>query len=165
MQKPQGISFFNIKSGETHYARLEPTIQAYINSSDMGINASRDQDFGWRLGKEWVQAVRDFRRDDTKMALITTKNGGEKVSTTQILYAIYGEQMRNYRQAVDDDATPFEEQYLSDIKAKKPVADDALDNFDAIADQKDYTPAPKEVEPVTPSPTIGLDKPKATSKK
>ena len=139
MQRPQGISFFNIKSGETHYCRLEPTIQAYINSSDMGINASRDQDFGWRLSKEWVQAIRDFRQDETKMALLTTKNGGEKVSTTQILYAIYGDQMRNYQQAVEDDSAPFEEQYLNDISAKKAAAPSPAVGLDAVTEDTTIT--------------------------
>ncbi len=125
MKKPKGISFFNIKSGDTHYCRLEPTIQAYINSSDMGINASRGQDFGWRLHPEWVKAVREFQRDETKMNLLTTKNGGEKVSTTQILYAIYGEQMRNYQQRLEEDEAPFEEEYLNEISNKKPADEDA----------------------------------------
>ena len=42
--EPKGIGFYNIKTGKTNYAKLEPQIQAYINSSDMGINASRGQD-------------------------------------------------------------------------------------------------------------------------
>ena len=146
MQKPEGISFFNIKSGETHYCRLEPTIQAYINSSDMGINASRGQDFGWRLSKKWVEAIREFRGNETKMSLLTTRNGGEKVSTTQILYAIYGEQMRAYQQETDDDAAPFEEQYLNDISAKKPVApidQDGLGEPDALDPKVSVEPKKK----------------------
>lgn len=116
--QPKGIGFFNIKSGETHYLRLEPQIQAYINSSDMGINASRDQDFGWRLEPEWVNKVRDFRRDETKMERLVSRNGGQKVTTTQILYAIYGEQLRVAEERAEEQGSPFEEEYLQQIAAK-----------------------------------------------
>lgn len=116
--EPKGISFFNIKSGETHYAKLEPIIQGYINSSDMGINASHGQDYGWRLSAEWVQKVKDFRRDENKMERLVTRNGGQKPTTTQVLYAIYGEQLRAAQEQADENEAPFEEQYLSDISSK-----------------------------------------------
>lgn len=115
---PKGIAFFNIKSGETHYAKLEPQIQAFINSSDMGINASRGQDFAWRLAPEWVKKIKAFRQNETKMELITARNGGQKVTTTQILYTIYGEQVRAASERADEESTPFEEQYLKDISGK-----------------------------------------------
>lgn len=143
--QPKGIGFFNIKSGETHYCRLEPTIAAYINSSDMGINASRGQDFGWRLEPDWVRQVKAFRRDEQKMQMLLTRNGGQKPSTTQILYSIYGEQMRAYEQQLEDDDSPFEQEYLKEIGEKAPVADtDELDNFDEVANQDEPTPAPEK---------------------
>lgn len=115
---PKGIGFFNIKTGETHYARLEPQIQAFINSSDLGINASRGQDFGWRLEPEWVNRVKKFRRDEPKMETLVSRNGGQKVTTPQILYAIYGEQLRAAFERAEEDATPFEEEYLQNISSK-----------------------------------------------
>jgi len=36
-QEPQGVPFFNVKSGETMWAKTEAQIQAFINGSDMGI--------------------------------------------------------------------------------------------------------------------------------
>lgn len=116
--KPKGISFFNIKSGETHYAVLEPQIQAFINSSDMGINASRGQDFGWRLGAEWVQKVKAYRRDENKMESLVARNGGQNPTTTQILYAIYGEQIRAAQERLAENENPYEEEYLQDISGK-----------------------------------------------
>lgn len=113
--RPKGISFFNIKSGETHYARLEAQIQGYINSSDLGINASRGQDFGWRLAPDWVKAIKAFRRNDTKMEVLVTRNGGQKPTTTQILYAIYGEQIRAAQERAAENENPFEEDYLKEI--------------------------------------------------
>lgn len=116
--KPKGIEFFNIKTGETHYAVLGPQIQAFINSSDMGINASHGQDFGWRLGKEWVKKVRVFRSKEDKMERLTEKNGGKKPSVSQILYTIYGEQMRVFNQHAEENENPFEEEYLQSISSK-----------------------------------------------
>ena len=121
-QEPKGIGFFNIKSGVTDYAKMEAQIQAYINSSDMGINASRGQDFGWRLSAEWVKKVKEFSRDETKMAILTNKADGRKVTMVQILYYIYGQELRNYSDALAEDENPFEEQYLQDISNKKGMA-------------------------------------------
>ena len=105
--EPKGIGFYNIKTGKTNYARLEPQIQAYINSSDMGINASRGQDYGWRLDPEWVKKVREFRRNETKMEILSSKNGGQKVTTTQILYVIYGEQLRAFQERAEEESAPL----------------------------------------------------------
>lgn len=121
--QPKGIGFYNINSGETHYAVLEAQIQAFINSSDIGINASRDQDFGWRLAPEWVRAVRKFRRNETKMQFLTDRNGGQKVTTPQILYAIYGEQLRAAQERAEEDESPFEEEYLQKIRSNKDESD------------------------------------------
>lgn len=116
--QPKGIGFFNIKTGDTHYAKMEAQIQAYLNSSDMGINASRGQDMGWRLEPEWVKKVKAFRQNETKMEVLVTRNGGQKPTTPQILYAIYGEQLRAAQERADEESAPFEEQYLSDISTK-----------------------------------------------
>lgn len=134
--QPKGIGFYNIKTGETRYAQLEPQIQAYINSSDMGINASRDQDFGWRLEKEWVMKVKAFRRDEPKMALIASRNGGQKVTTVQILYAIYGEQLRAAAERAEENENPFEEEYLQSISSKADVpVEDVADEVDTAAEE------------------------------
>ncbi len=136
--QPKGIGFFNIKSGETHYAKLEAQIQAFINSSDMGINASRGQDFGWRLEPNWVKAVKAFRRNEEKMVRLTDKNGGKRPTTTQILYAIYGEQLRAAQEVASENENPFEESYLQEISSKQDDAvetvdpDEVLDNFDEV---------------------------------
>jgi len=129
--EPKGIPFFNIKSGDTHYAKMEPQILAYINSSDMGVNASRGQDYGWRLAPEWVKLIKEFRKNSNKMSILSSKNDGRKVTTTQILYSMYGEELRNYREEVEENANPFEEQYLQNISSRsnaKVKADDESEN-------------------------------------
>lgn len=136
---PKGIGFFNIQSGETRYAQLEAQIQAYLNSSDIGINSSRDQDFGWRLSPDWVKKVKAFRRDDVKMQRLLDNNGGQKVTTPQILAAIYGEQVRAAMQKAEDNEKPFEADYLKEIGGQSEAlvetvsAEEELDdNFDAV---------------------------------
>lgn len=165
--QPKGIGFFNVKTGETRYAQLEAQIQAYINSSDLGINASRDQDFGWKLSPEWVKAVRNFRRNETKMEFLTAKNGGQKVTTTQVLYAIYGEQLRAAQERADDNESPFEEEYNQAISEKPSPS--PLDDFDEgndddtdiSTDSAEDTATPSDTE----SDTTSGDKKTATKKK
>lgn len=120
-QEPLGIPFFSIKSGETHHCKLEPTIAAYINSSDMGINASRDQDYGWRLDPEWVRKIRAFKKDALQMQILTNKNGGQKPTTTQILYYIYGQQLARFYETEEENENPFEEAYLQAISSGSTI--------------------------------------------
>ena len=145
---PKGIPFFNIKSGDTHYLRLEAQIQAYINSSDMGINASRGQDFGWRLAPSWVQKVREFRKNENKMANLGAKlrlEEDQSPSLIQILYAIYGAQLRAARVQSEEYENPYEEEYLQKINDDKSgkSSTSEWDKFDQIADQAEPTPAPE----------------------
>lgn len=160
--RPKGIEFFNIKSGDTHYCRLEATIQAYINSSDMGINASRGQDFGWRLAPSWVQKVRDFRKNENKMANLAAKlrlDEDQSPTLIQILYAIYGAQLRAVRVASEEHENAYEEEYLQKINSDKSAsASSEWENFDRIADQKEPTPAPENPGEAP------AKKPKASSK-
>lgn len=145
---PQGVGFFNIKSGETHYARMEPQIQAFINSSDLGINASRGQDFGWRLEPAWVQKIKTFLRDENKMVRLTDKNGGRRPTTPQILYAIYGEQVRAAQQHAVDNENPYEEEYLKSISGK--ALEPEIGQGDALESDQGLTPTvPPVVSPET----------------
>lgn len=147
--QPKGIGFYNIKTGETHYARLEAQIQAYINSSDMGVNASREQDFGWRLEPEWVKRVREFRRNEAKMEALIARNGGQKVTTVQVLYAIYGEQLRAAQERADENEAPFEQEYLQSISDKPQnapvVAPPATEPIGEDVDEADLEPAKNPV--------------------
>lgn len=155
LKEPEGIAFFNVKNGDTHFCKLEPTISAYINSSDMGINASRGQDFGWKLGKEWVKRVREFRRNRLGMQMLSTDLGGKKPTTVQILYYLYSEDLRAYSEEVDENENPFEEQYQQDISERKrpaPKADDDEDVSDLV-DDEDLEPGEAPEEPVKPTPS------------
>ena len=145
VQEPQGIPFYSVKTGETHFCKLEPTISAYINSSDMGINASRGQDYGWRLHPDWVKKVRVFKRDRTSMSILTAKNDGRKPTTTQILYYMYGEELANYYEEMEENENPFEDAYLTAINSGLPMQaaveesgmPQALADFHATEDEDD----------------------------
>lgn len=119
IQEPEGIKFFSIRTGETHFGKLEPTIAAYINSSDLGINASRGQDYGWRLHPEWVKKIREFRKDRSQMSILTAKNGGQKPTLTQILYYMYGEQLQQFFEAQEDNENPYEDAYAEALASGK----------------------------------------------
>lgn len=149
--RPQGVPFYSIKSGDTHFARSSAQIQAYINSSDMGVNASRDQDFGWRLHADWVKKTKEFRRDENKMEALSRKFGGRKITDAQILMAIYRAQMRVYEQSKEDTDAPFEEEYLRSISGGNQSAPVAQ----APAPMPEVPPAPEkpkeEVKDASPS--------------
>lgn len=136
--RPKGVSFYSVKSDETRYAISGAQIQAYLNSSDMGINAAHGQNFGWRLSPEWVQKVKDFRKDEAKMERLTAKTGGSKVTVPQILVAIYSAELRAYTQVKQDDENPFEEKYLQSLSAKPETVEVASH------------PEPLEVTPEVP---------------
>lgn len=136
-KEPAGIAFYSIKTGETFHAKLEPVIAGLINSSDMGINASRGQDFGWRLAADWVKKVKDFSRNETKMDTLAAKlrlEDGVTPSTIQILYYIYGREVRKYLQKLEDDDTPFAQEYQEAIAEQptrgKSAAQKAADDSD-----------------------------------
>jgi len=165
IQEPQGIPFYSIKTDETHWCKLEPTISAYINSSDMGINASRDQDYGWRLAPEWVEKVRAFKRDRQQMQILTAAQDGRAPTTVNILYYIYGEQLANYFAQMEDNENPFEEKYrqmVAEGASRKEAAAStgmpaALADFEAINEDDDIADLIDDVitedEPTTPAPS------------
>lgn len=174
LQEPEGIGFYNIKSDETHYAKLEPTIQAYINSSDMGINASRDQDFGWRLEPKWVKAVRDFQNDEDKMDTLSAKlrlEDGVSPNTIQILLYIYGRQVRAYLQRLRDDDTPYAEKYQQAIaRPQRPApTEPVMDPITEDVSEADLEPADDtadfEMTPETEAPKDKAAKPEAKETK
>lgn len=188
LQEPEGIAFFSIKTGETMYAKLEPTIAAFINSSDMGINASRGQDYGWRLDPEWVKKIRAFRADEDAMDRLAAKlrlEDGQSPSTTQILYYIYGRQVRAYLQSLQEYENPYENQYQDAIsnRPSAPVAEQPMpthlariaedepvtefvDEADLMPDDEDDEPASAPVEHTeTDQPTAPVSETQPKPKK
>ena len=182
LEEPKGIAFYSIRTGETHFGKLEPTIAAYLNSSDLGINASRGQDYGWRLAPDWVQKVREFRRDQTQMSILTAKNGGQKPTVVQILYYMYGRELQEFYESQEDNENPFAEKYarmianggidpedpiddgnvpaaLADFLAVEDDDEDMADLIDDVMEQDDQ-PAAEEA-PATEAPKLTEEQQKA----
>lgn len=194
LAEPEGVKFYSIRTGETHFGKLEPTIAAYLNSSDLGINASRGQDYGWRLHPDWVAKIKAFRKNPTQMSILTSKNGGQKPTLVQILYYIYGEQLQQYFESMEENENPYEEAYAQAIAnggfAKEDVSDKpelpaALQDFiatqdddeddltdlidDAITDEQEpeapATTAPTETEVAETAATEQTTEPAKRTKK
>ena len=148
--QPKGIGFYSVKTGETRHAVLDAQIQGYINSSDLGINASRGQDYGWRLSAPWVKKVRAFRADENRMATLSAKlrlEDDQLPSLTQILYAIYGQQLRAAQTRAQEKENPFEQEYLSAIGDNQAPQVDPLDRY-----EEDGSANEEIVEQTAPAP-------------
>lgn len=57
------ITFFNEKTGQVVKLSREPQIAAFINSSDMSINASQGQNKGWKLDVDDKLRIEEMRQD------------------------------------------------------------------------------------------------------
>lgn len=113
---PNGVPFYNISSDETHYAKLPATISAYINSSDMGVNASKGQDYKWRLAPEWVKRLRQFRQSTSSMRALRIELGHDEISDINILNHLYSEQVRAWHEAQQQEETPYLDKYLDQVR-------------------------------------------------
>lgn len=141
---PKGISFYSVKGDETRFAKSSAQIQAYINSSNMGINASRGQDKGWRLSADWVKRVRAFQADEDRMDRLSAKlrlEDGVTPNTIQILHYLYGRQIRAYAQKLKNNENPFEEKYLQEISSNsdEPVVSEPGEPTDPKPTKKKKT--------------------------
>ena len=113
----KGVDFFNVKSRETIWVKRPAQLKALIESSDMAVN--RQSDVGWRLGKEWVQKLREARLDQQLMEDLSKKYGGAEVTDRDLLVAVYRRERNMAKQAqrYANDA-PYEQEYLESIKPK-----------------------------------------------
>lgn len=113
----KGVDFFNIKSRETIWVRRPAQLKAIIESSDMAVN--RQSDVGWRLGKEWVQKLREARLDQQLMQELAVKYGDAEVKDRDLIVAVYQRERNMAKQAqrYANDA-PYEQEYLESIKPK-----------------------------------------------
>lgn len=69
-----GISFENIVSGEVRVCTTTEQIAAFVNSSDIGPNASKKQDFNWRLSPDDLVELERLKRDPAIMERIASNN-------------------------------------------------------------------------------------------
>lgn len=69
------ISFYNEKTGETVTLTRSPQISAFINSSNLSINASQGQNHGWRVAPADQIRIDKMRQDATTVSRIAGVKG------------------------------------------------------------------------------------------
>lgn len=69
------IAFVNEKSGERVLITREPQVAAFVNSSNLSINASQGQDMGWRLSPDVIVRIDDMRSDPQLLNRIAQERG------------------------------------------------------------------------------------------
>lgn len=79
-QFPKEYEFFNVKTGEKRILKASGSyakhmINGFILASNLSRNASRGQDFGWRLAKPTLEVVQKAQRNPMIMREIATSKG------------------------------------------------------------------------------------------
>lgn len=119
------VSFFNIKTGEEVALDDDAHIAAFVNSSDLGINATRGQDFKWRIAPELKAKVDEYSEDPLKLQEISVRMGipMDSISIADVLSQIAFEQGIQERAAIRaaNSNPAHAAEYEARLKAAKAV--------------------------------------------
>lgn len=153
------VRFFNEKNGQTVTLTREPQIAAFVNSSNMSINASQGQDFGWRLDAEDVIRIEEMRKDMQTINRIAQERGilAQDLKTQHFITEILrqdalAEQMR---QSEINDNPVYKEAYEARIRAAR----------EAKAGAEQPKAEPKRVEVTNSSAPVVVPVKKSAPKK
>lgn len=124
------IKFVNIKSGEevsfegTADRNLRSAqIDSYVNSSNMGVNANKGQDFAWRLDPEVAAEFDEIKADFSRLETISKAIGvtPENVTDGQILsYMVSVELSKDSaKRAKVENVSTYEEDYRQKVSNAK----------------------------------------------
>lgn len=116
------VKFFNINTNETVTLDLQPQIAAFINSSDLGVNATRGMDKGWRIAPELFVEVEAFRQDLDKMRRLSDRTSVpiEGITIPDILFFLSEEEEQNKKRNVQLQSTgKYEDSYQAMVKAAR----------------------------------------------
>lgn len=127
------IEFVNIKSGErVSFERTadrnirSAQIDSYVNSSDMGINAKKGQDFAWRLDPEVAAEFDEIKADYTRLKAISDATGvtPENITDGQILGYMVSQELQKdaAKKAKVENLSTYEDEYrkkVSNVKKRK----------------------------------------------
>lgn len=130
------VSFFNIKTGEERALDDSAHIAAFVNSSDMGKNARKGQDFSWRISPELKAKVEDYSEDAAKLQEISQRLGVplDALEVIHILTQIAFEQgieERANKRAIENNpahALEYEERVKAAKEAGKPAVQPVRSN-------------------------------------
>lgn len=116
----------------------ETKIQAYLEKSSRGINASHGQNFHWELAPEWVVMLENIRDNPTKITDIAEKlkTPVDMLSDGQIVAYIAG--IERAKQVSKD---------------KRRVSQDEVDYFAEVAKLREGKAPKAPKEPKTPKDT------------
>lgn len=124
------VSFFNIKSGEERVLDDPAHIAAFVNSSNMGKNSNKGQDFAWRIAPELRAKVDEYSENPTKLQEISQRLGVpmDAIEVVHVLSQIAYEQSiveRANKRAVENNPAHAEEyeQRLQAAKISKPIVE------------------------------------------
>lgn len=122
------ITFFNIKTGEKRTIDpslidptfVEPAITALWNSGNLHVNATRGQDFGWRLGAETLKRIQDVKEDDMLLTRIASsmQRPLEDLNETDILTWLAKDDAAKEAKKNAQAAGNFQQQYARDLQAQ-----------------------------------------------
>lgn len=113
------IEFFNIKSGERERVENPHLIAAYINSSDLHVNAGQGQDFGWRLSPKDTARIEELKRDTSKLEEIARFLGKPAGDIRQVDFVKYVSHLDDVEAQIkvnqSDEKPAFQEQYEAEL--------------------------------------------------
>ena len=129
------IKFVNIKppyeevsfEGTADRNLRSAQIDAYVNSSDMGVNANKGQDFAWRLDPEVAAEFDEIKSDYSRLKAISDASGvtPENITDGQILsYMVSAELSKEAsKKAKVENVSTYEDEYRAKVSnAKKRKA-------------------------------------------
>jgi len=120
-----GIKFERITDGTIVEVERPAQVAALVNSSDLGINASRGQDHGWRLAPEVVSEIDDIKADMRALQDIARQKGlmVQDITTYDIVDYIFAQQQA--AKALADESLnsnpAFKESYEARIRAQQTM--------------------------------------------
>ena len=163
IEYPDKYEFFNVKTGETRILKasgpyVKHMINGFILSSNLGRNASRGQDFGWRLAKDTLQVVKKAQSNPVIMREIATAKGvnprGVRLpDLIEFLVDSYNNTLQA-QQIAEEEEPRFQAEYEASLKdAGLPVGPSDSDLItDAKLEESEAKPTPKTSP--TPAPKI-----------
>jgi len=113
-----GIEFYNVRTKERITLTEPHHIAAYINSSDLHVNALKGQDFGWRLAPAVVVQIDKLRGDFDALQRISQRIGVpvDEITTINLVNEIsYQQGLRERAAAARLEAEP---EYKADYEAE-----------------------------------------------
>lgn len=150
------INFMNIKTGERKNLSEPHHIAAYLNSSDLGVNSNKGQDFGWRLAPEIIVRVDEMANDAMLLQNLATNLGIpiDELTTTHLVQHIsfMEDQANRMSQSRREREPEFKNQYDMEIAKLRKGEDWDDAPAEVVAEQKEAAQ-----EALAPAGEPGID--------